>query len=94
MRGAMWRGIKKKEEDEEALRTEGGFDEYGLVELLDVRGDAEGGHGVEHAERVTPLEQLVRVPFVEGAGNQENDVVNHVGVGNVVEEGGEGFDCI
>ena len=35
---------------------------------------------------------LGNVAVVEGAGDEEDDVVNHVAVGDVVEEGGEGLD--
>lgn len=36
----------------------------------------------------------MRVAFMERAGDEEDDVVDHVGVCNIVEEGGEGFDGI
>ena len=51
-----------------------------MVELFDVRGNAESGHGVEHAEGVTPLDEFVCVSFMEGAGNEQDDVVDHVGI--------------
>jgi len=40
------------------------------------------------------LEELAGVSLVEGAGDEEGDVVDHVAVGEVVEEFGEGADCV
>lgn len=43
---------------------------------------------------MAPLEKLVRVAFVEGAGDEEYDVVNHVAVCNKIKERAERFDGI
>lgn len=69
---------------------EGRFDEDGVVEFLDVGGDAEDGHGFEPAERVAAFEEFAGVAFVQGAGDEEGDVVDHVAVGEVVHEFGDG----
>ena len=37
---------------------------------------------------MTAFEELARVSFVEGAGDEESDVVDHVGVCQVVHEFG------
>ena len=74
--------------------AEGGIDEDGLVELADVVAGGEGPDGLEHAERVAPLEELAEVALVEGARDDEDDVVDHVPVGDVVEEGRERLDGV
>ena len=55
-------------------RTEWGLDEHGGVELLDVGRDAEGRHRLELAERVAPLQEIVRVALVEGPGDEQDDL--------------------
>ncbi len=49
-----------------------------LVELLHVCGDGEGRHGVEHAEWVALVEQLVRLLVVQAPGHDEDHIVDHV----------------
>lgn len=43
---------------------------------------------------MTPLEKLVRVPLMERTRDEEDNVVNHVCVGDVVKEGTERLDGI
>ncbi|KAI3477715.1 hypothetical protein L1887_60488 [Cichorium endivia] len=66
-----------------------GLDEHRVVELLHRRGYAERRHGVEYAERVAALEELVGIALVKRTGDEEDDIVDHVGVGHVVQELGE-----
>lgn len=61
-------------------RTEGGLDEHTLVELFYGCGNAESRHGIKYAQWVTAVEQFVRVSFVKCAGNEEDNIVNHVRV--------------
>ena len=68
------------------VRSQRCLDENRVVELLDVGGDAEGGHGLEAAEGVAPFQQLARVPLVQCASDEEGDVVDHVAVSEVVHE--------
>lgn len=50
----------------------------------------DGLHLLEAAERVALGHQLRDGALVEGARDQQDDVVDHVAVGDEVEEGGEG----
>jgi len=74
--------------------TQGSVDQDTVEELLSVGGQAEGGHGLEQAEGVALVNELVGVTLVEGAGDEQNDIVNHVAVGDVVQEGGQGLDGV
>jgi len=71
--------------------TKRGVDDHAVEEVLGAGGKAEGGHGLEHPERVALVNELVGVTLVEGSSDQENDIVDHVAVGDVVKEGGEGL---
>lgn len=61
-------------------RTQGSLDEDALVEFLYSCRYAECRHGFEDSERMTAFQKFVCVSFVEGSGNEEDDVVDHVGV--------------
>lgn len=65
-----------------------------MVQLLHVRGHTQRRHRIENAEGVTPLEQLVRVPLMQRPEREEDDVVDHVRVGDVVHERREGLDGV
>ena len=56
----------------------------------------DGAHGgfLEHTEGVALCEEFVDVTSRQGTLEEKHDVLNHVLVGNEVEEGGEGFDCL
>ena len=45
------------------------LDEDRVVEFFDVGGHAEGGHGLEPAEWVAPIEQFSRISFMQGASD-------------------------
>lgn len=66
----QWAGVRGKS----VQLTQRCLDEDCRVELLDVSSDAEGGHGVEGAERMAALEQVVRVALVQGTGDEEDDL--------------------
>lgn len=55
-----------------------------MIEFFHVRSHAERRHGVKGAERVASFQQLVRVSFMERSRNEENDIVDHVGISGVV----------
>ena len=65
-----------------------------MIQLLDIRRHAESGHRVEYTKGVTSLEQLMRISLVKCPESEEDDVVDHVGIGDVIEEGGKGFDSV
>ena len=46
--------------------------------LFHIGRHTECGHSVEHTERMASLQEFIGIPFVQGARNKENDVVNHV----------------
>ena len=49
----------------------------------------DGLHLLEAAERVALGDQLRDRPLVQSSGDQQDDVVDHVAVGDVVEESGQ-----
>ncbi|KAG5458325.1 MAG: hypothetical protein BJ554DRAFT_1467, partial [Olpidium bornovanus] len=55
-------------------------DEHSAVQFLDVGGNAQGGHGVEDADRVAPLQQFVRVALVQSPRDEEDDIVDHISI--------------
>jgi hypothetical protein len=61
-------------------RTEGCLNKHTLVQFLDVRSDTQCGHRVKHTKRMTALQQFMRIPLVQSPSDQENDIVNHIGV--------------
>jgi hypothetical protein len=63
-------------------------DEHEAVDLGDVLGEREAGHGdrVEEAERVALGEQVLDRALVQRAGDDQHDVVDHVAVADVLEE--------
>lgn len=65
-----------------------------MVQLLHVRRHTQRRHGIKHPERVTPLQQLVRVPLMQRPQRQQDDIVNHVRVRDVVHECREGLDRV
>lgn len=68
------------------VRAEGGVDKDRLVDLADVVAGREGTDGLKHAEGVAALQQLAQVALVEGACDDQDDVVDHVPVGDVIQE--------
>ncbi len=70
------------------------LDQHAVVQLLDVGRHAEDGHRLEPAQRVAPVQQLARVALVEGASDEEGDIVDHVAICYVVHELGEGPDGV
>ena len=56
------------------------LDEHTLVELLHVRRDAQGRHGVEDSERMASVEKLSSISLVKSSEGKEDNVVDHVGV--------------
>jgi len=87
--GSLWAGRREKGE-----LTQGGVNQDTVEELLRVGGQTKGGHGLEQAEGVALVNELVGITLVEGAGNEQNDVIDHVAVGDVVQEGGQGLDSV
>ena len=49
----------------------------------------DGLHLLEAAERVALRDQLGDRPLVQSSGDQQDDVVDHVAVGDVVKERGQ-----
>jgi len=43
---------------------------------------------------VALVNELMGITLVESAGNEQNDIVDHVAVGDVVQEGGQGLDSV
>jgi hypothetical protein len=60
--------------------TKRGLDQYTVIQLFDIGGDAQRRHSVEHAKRVTALKQLMCITFMQCAEGEEDYVVDHVGV--------------
>ena len=60
--------------------TERRLNKHAVIQLLDIRSNAEGWHRIKHAERVTSFQKLVCISLVQRASNQENHVVDHVGI--------------
>ena len=69
---------------------EGSVDQDRVVELGRGARDVDRLHLLEAAERVALAHQLGDGSLVQGAGDQQHDVVDHVAVGDVVQEHGEG----
>ena len=74
--------------------AEGRVDEDGLVDLRHVVARSDRPDGLEHAERMALLEQLVEISLVERTDDDEDDVVDHVPVCDVVKEGRKWLDRI
>mmetsp|Transcript_14589 Transcript_14589/g.22090 ORF Transcript_14589/g.22090 Transcript_14589/m.22090 type:complete len:274 (-) Transcript_14589:228-1049(-) len=78
----------------------GCIDEYRLVEVGESLGIGfkgwDGAHGgfLEHSEWVALGEEFVDVAAGECSLEEEHDVLNHVFVGDEVEEGSEGLNCL
>jgi len=59
-----------------------------IVQLLDVRGNAENRECLEPAQRVASLQELSCVALVQGPRDKQRDVIDHVAVGEELEESG------
>ena len=62
----------------DTIRTERGLNKNSVVQLLDIGSNTECRHGVKHTQRVTPFNEFVRVPLMQSARYEENNVVDHV----------------
>ena len=73
---------RKSQREVESLSvlTERRVNEDGVVELGRRRGDVDGLHLFEAAQRVALAHQLGQRSLVQGASDQQDDVVNHVAV--------------
>lgn len=58
-------------------------------EVLHVLRDGEGGDGVKDAQRVRLVQEVLNVPLVQAARDDEHHVVDHVAVGAVLQKGGQ-----
>ncbi len=72
-----------------SLLTQRRVDQDGVVQLGRRGGDVDGLHLLEGPQRVALAHQLRDGPLVQGAGDEQDDVVDHVAVGDEVEEGGQ-----
>ena len=61
---------------------------FSLSFVLLILKDVDRLHLLEAAKRSVLAYELQNGPLVEGAGDEQDDVVDHVAVGDVVEEGG------
>lgn len=66
-----------------------GVDQDRLVQGVQVRRDGQGGQRVEPPERVALLQDLALVPVVDRARDDQEDVVDHVAVRDVLHELGQ-----
>ena len=66
--------------------TQRSVDKNCAVEFCGRGCNVDGLHLLEASERMTLWHQLGDRPLVEGAGDQQDDVVDHVAVGYVVQE--------
>ena len=64
------------------VRRKGGLDQDRVVELCNVGRHTEGRHTLKDAQRVTPLQQLMCVAFVQCSRDQQDDIVDHVRISN------------
>ena len=62
---------------------------FSLSFVLLILKDVDRLHLLEAAKRSVLAYELQNGPLVEGAGDEQDDVVDHVAVGYVVEEGGQ-----
>lgn len=69
--------------------SERGFNEDRVVQLFDVGRNAEHGHGLEPAKRVASVQKLPGISFVEGTGDEQRNVIDHVSVRQVLHELGQ-----
>ena len=69
--------------------TKRGVDEDSAVKLSRGRCHVDGLHLFEASERVALGHQLGDGPLVQCSGDQQDDVVDHVAVGDVVQERGQ-----
>ena len=70
----------------------GGLNHKPLVTVLNGGVDGQGSHTFESSERVGLLDELLWGTVVHGTGDEEDGVINHVGVAKVVQKVGEGGD--
>lgn len=71
------------------IHTQGRVHQDGVVELGGGLGDVDRLHLLEAAQRVTLWHQLRDCPLVEGARDQQDDVINHIAVPEVTGRWGE-----
>mmetsp|Transcript_14289 Transcript_14289/g.20287 ORF Transcript_14289/g.20287 Transcript_14289/m.20287 type:complete len:259 (-) Transcript_14289:92-868(-) len=82
------------------VRSHRSIHQHSLIQILISTGSTlKGGNGphgtfLEHAEGVALSDEFVNVTAGECALEEEHDVFNHVFVGDKVDKGGEGFDCL
>lgn len=68
--------------------------QHGVVQLSWGRGNVNRFHLLEAAQGMALGDELGDGTLVEGPGNQQDDVVDHVAVGDEVEEGRQWFDSV
>lgn len=71
------------------VRRERGFDQDGVIKLFYVGCNAQHWHCLEPAERVASLQQFAGVSLMQGASDEQRNVVDHVSVGEVLHELGQ-----
>ena len=60
--------------------TQGGVHQHGIVKVRRSRGDVDRLHFSKAAQRVTLVSELRYLPLTQRAGDEKDDVVDHVAV--------------
>lgn len=73
-------------------RSQRCVDEHSVVQLSRIGRHMDGLHLLEAAQRMALGDQLGDGTLVQRSGDQQNDVVDHVAVGDEIQEGGQRLD--
>jgi hypothetical protein len=65
---------------------EGCFYQYTLIQFFYIGSNTESRHRLEDAQWMTAFDKLMCISLVQRPGNEKDDVVNHVGVCNIVQK--------
>lgn len=75
-------------------RGQWGVDEHCVVQLCRCGGDVNRFHLFEASQGVALRDELGDGALVEGSGDQQDDVIDHVAVGDEVQESRQWLDCV